>query len=128
MLDTNTCIYAMSAAKGFEPKLALGDCVISVVVLGELEWGVLRSKRVEFNRHALQQWLTAVQAVDMDIKVARRYGKLRADLAAAGQLIGPNDLWIAAHALSLGLPLITHNLREFRRVPGLAIDTWMRPS
>lgn len=127
MLDTNTCIYAMSAAKGFEPKLPLGDCLISVVVLGELEWGVLHSKRVESNRNALAHWLTAVQVMDMGIEVARRYGKLRANLATAGQLIGPNDLWIAAHALSLGLPLITHNLREFERVPELAIRTWMQP-
>lgn len=127
MLDTDTCIYAMSAAKGFEPKLPLGDCVISVVVLGELEWGVLHSKRVESNRDALEGWLAAVRVVDLGIEVARRYGKLRASLAAAGQLIGPNDLWIAAHALSLGLPLITHNRREFGRVPELAVDTWMQP-
>ena len=127
MLDTNTCIYAMSTAKSFEPKLPLGDCVVSVVVLGELEWGVLHSKHVESNRNALEHWLAAVQVMDLGIEVARRYGKLRASLAAAGERIGPNDLWIAAHALSLGLPLITHNLREFGRVPELAVDTWMQP-
>ena len=59
MLDTDTCIYAMSRAVGFEPKLPLQDCVISVVVFGELEWGVLRSERVERNRDALDQWLAA---------------------------------------------------------------------
>ena len=125
MLDTATCIYAMSRAEGFEPKLPLQDCVISVVVLGELEWGVLRSKRVERNRDALSEWLAAVQVMDMKLDVAGHYGRLRANLAAMGQLIGPNDLWIAAHALSLGLPLITHNLREFGRVQELAVETWM---
>ena len=57
--------------------------------------------------------------------VARRYGRLRAHLRAIGQPIGPNDLWIAAHALARDVPLITHNLSEFRRVPGLAVETWM---
>ena len=126
MLDTDTCIYAMSAAEGFEPKLPLQECVISVVVLGELEWGVRRSQHVERNRAALGEWLAAVQVMDMNVDVGRRYGRLRANLAATGQLIGPNDLWIAAHALSLGLTLISHNLREFKRVPGLTVETWMQ--
>ena len=60
--------------------------------------------------------------------VARRYGRLRASLAQSGELIGPNDLWIAAHALSLGVPLITHNLRQFSRVPELTVNTWMQTS
>ena len=74
----------------------------------------------------LDEWLAVVQGTAMNADVGRRYGRLRARLAAAGQLIGPNDLWIAAHARSLGLPLISHNLREFQRVPGLAVETWMR--
>ena len=127
MLDTNTCIYAMQRARGFAPRLPLRDCGISVVVLGELEWGVQHSTRVAENREALEHWLTAVQVVEMDIDVARRYGRIRADLAAAGQPIGPNDLWIAAHALALDLPLITHNVAEFGRIPELSIDTWMTP-
>ena len=89
MLDTDTCIYAMSAAEGFEPKLPLQDCAISVVVLGELELGVRRSRHVEHNRAALGEWLTAVQVTDMNADVGRRYGRLRANLTAAGQLIGP---------------------------------------
>ena len=126
MLDTDTCIFAMSDAEGFEPQLPLQDCAISVVVLGELEWGVRRSQRVERNQAGLDEWLTAVQVTGMNADVGRRYGTLRAHLAAAGHLIGPNDLWIAAHALSLELPLISHNLHEFERVPGLAVETWMR--
>ena len=71
--------------------------------------------------------LTAVQVVEIDVGVARRYGRIRADLAAVGQPIGPNDPWIAAHALALDLPLITHNIAEFGRIPELSIDTWMTP-
>ena len=117
----------MTRARGFAPRLPLRDCGISVVVFGELEWGVQRSARVAENRAALEHWLTAVQVVEMDVGVARRYGRIRADLAVSGQPIGPNDLWIAAHALALDLPLITHNVAEFGRIPELSTDTWMNP-
>ena len=126
MLDTDTCIYAMSSAPGFQPALPLRDCAISVVVLGELEFGVLRSQRISHNRAALDHWLAAVQVLEIDLDVGLRYGRIRAGLTSSGDLIGPNDLWIAAHALSLGVPLISHNLREFRRVPGLSVETWMQ--
>ena len=125
MLDTDTCIFAMSHAVGFVPKADLRDCGVSVVVLGELEWGVRRSTRVRENQASLQQWLAAIEVAQMDGEVARRYGQLRADLNRIGQPIGPNDLWIAAHALALAVPLITNNLLEFERVPGLVAETWM---
>ena len=125
MLDTDTCVFAMARATGFVPGTALRDCGISVIVLGELEWGVRRSTRIRANQASLQQWLAAVEVAHMNDEVARRYGQLRADLDLIGRPIGPNDLWIAAHALSLELPLITNNLSEFGRVPGLVVETWM---
>lgn len=125
MLDTDTCIHAMKGSAGFTPRVRLVDCGISVVVLGELETGVWRSQRREANRLALDHFLAAVPVVAPDTETGRRYGRLRAQLAASGDLIGPNDLWIAAHALALDLPLITHNLAEFRRVPGLTAETWL---
>lgn len=88
MLDTDTCIYAMSAAPGFQPALPLRDCAISVVVLGELEFGVLRSQQIQRNRAALDHWLIAVQVLDMSLDVGLRYGKIRAELTTNGQLIG----------------------------------------
>ena len=125
MLDTNTCIYARKRLAGFEPRLPLSDCGVSIIVLGELEWGVARSRRVEENQNGLRDFLTAVQVIDLDVEVARQYGQLRAYLRSIGQPIGPNDLWIAAHALARNVPLITHNLSEFQRVPDLSVDTWM---
>lgn len=125
MLDTDTCIFAMAKATGFRPRMLLRDCGISMVVLGELECGVRGSVKVKENRRALDHWLAAIQVLDVDADVARRYGQLRADFEAIGNLIGPNDLWIAAHALSLDVPLISNNLSEFRRVPGLSVETWM---
>ena len=125
MLDTDTCIYARKRPAGFAPRLPLRECGISIIVLGELEWGVAQSSRVEENRAGLRDLLAAVRVVDLDAEVARQYGRLRAHLRAIGQPIGPNDLWIAAHALARDVPLITHNLAEFRRVPGLSAETWM---
>ena len=125
MLDTDTCIYARKRPAGFKPRLPLHDCGISVVVLGELEWGVARSRRFEENQAALRTLLAAVQVIDLDAEVARQYGQLRAHLRSIGQPIGPNDLWIAAHALARDVPLVTHNLSELRRVPGLSVETWM---
>ena len=125
MLDTDTCIYARKRAAGFAPKLPLQDCGISIIVLGELESGVARSSRVAENRASLRDLLATVQVIDLDAEVARRYGRLWAHLRSIGRPIGPNDLWIAAHALAREVPLVTHNLSEFRRVPDLSAETWM---
>ena len=128
MLDTNTCIYAMKGVKGFEPRLPLHDCAISVIVLGELEWGARRSSRATQNMVALSEFTGAVRVVGIDREVAREYGWLRAHLHSTGQPIGPNDLWIAAHALACDVPLITHNLSEFGRVPSLVAESWLTAS
>ena len=125
MLDTDTCIYARKRPAGFKPRLPLHDCGISIIVLGELEWGVAQSRRFEENQTALRTLVAAVQVIDLDADVAREYGQLRAHLRSIGQPIGPNDLWIAAHALARDVPLVTHNPSEFRRVPGLSVETWM---
>ena len=125
MLDSDTCIRARKRPAGFKPRLALYECGISIIVLGELEWGIAQSRRLEENRAALRALLAAVQVIDLDAEVARQYGRLRAQLRSIGQPIGPNDLWIAAHALALDVPLVTPNLSEFSRVPGLAAETWL---
>ena len=125
MLDTNICIYAMNRRRGFQARLPLEDCGVSIVVLGELEFGAHRSSRSAQSFASIRDFAASVQVVDMDAEVARQYGRLRAHLRASGRPIGPNDLWIAAHALARDVPLITHNVSEFRRVPGLSVETWM---
>ena len=125
MLDADTCIYASNRRVGFKPRLPLHECAISIVVLGELEFGVARSRRVEENQAALRTLLSAIHVVEPDVDVAGRYGQLRAHLRLIGRPIGPNDLWIAAHALALDMPLVTNNLAEFSRVPGLVTETWL---
>ena len=125
MLDTDTCVYLIKKAPGFKPKSVVQDCYISAIVLGELEYGVANSAetRREQNRLALLDFISAVQTLPLTESVSEMYGKVRA--ALKNQPIGPNDTWIAAHALALQLPLVTNNAREFSRVPDLVIDTWM---
>jgi tRNA(fMet)-specific endonuclease VapC len=96
---------------------------MSIISYGELYFGAKKGRR----RHAmeiLELLLVGVPPLMMDAEVARRYGDLRAELEARGQSIGGNDLWIAAHALSAKLILVTNNEREFGRVPGLKIENW----
>ena len=78
---------------------------VSIIVLGELEWGAWLSNRQDQSFASITDFIAAVQVVDLDADVAREYGQLRAHLRSIGQPIGPNDLWIAAHALARGVPL-----------------------
>ncbi len=90
-------------------------------MLAELEVGARLSARPEQAREALDRLLENLSIMPFDQTAAERYGSLRASLQAAGRLIGPLDMLIAAHALSLNLPLLTGNVREFERVPGLRL-------
>jgi tRNA(fMet)-specific endonuclease VapC len=72
----------------------------------------------------LDEFIAAVPALALPVEVASVYGAIRAALQARGEMIGGNDLWIAAHAKAADLTLVTNNEREFRRVPGLKIQNW----
>lgn len=128
MLDTNTCIYAikhrppevLAALRRHEAE-GLG---ISAITAAELAFGVAKSGSPR-NAQALRQFLEPLEIADFDAEAAQAYGRVRADLEAAGTPIGPLDTQIAAHALALKATLVTHNLREFRRVPGLALADWV---
>ena len=127
MLDTNTCIWIMNRDSRLAPGSLQSECDISQVVLGELEFGVFNSgenHRAQ-NRIALDDFLGNVLVAPLSNEVAREYGRIRARLKQQGTLIGPNDLWIAAHAVCLGLPLVTANTPEFMRVEDLELDNWV---
>jgi len=98
---------------------------VSVITLAELEYGVSKSSRPARNREALAQFISPLEVVSFDRHATTAYGKLRAALEKKGQPIGSMDLLIAAHALSLQVRLITHNVKEFRKVPGLRIEDWV---
>jgi tRNA(fMet)-specific endonuclease VapC len=127
MLDTNICIYAIKhrpssvlAALRRHEAVGLG---VSSITVAELEFGAAKSGS-DRNRVALQQFLEPLEVADFDRAAARTCGPLRAQLEAAGTPIGPLDTQIAAQALALGITLVTNNLREFHRVPGLKLANW----
>ena len=128
LLDTNTCIYLINqhpleVLRKFN-EYAVGDIGISSVTAAELHFGVHKSQRPEENRRALEQFLLPLNVAPFDENAAAAYGHVRAQLEKQGTLIGPLDTLIAAHALSLDLTLVTNNLREFERVPGLEVENW----
>lgn len=99
---------------------------MSAITYGELSYGAVRSAD---RARALAQLDSLVQAIPVEplgSDVSRSYGAIRATLEKQGRVIGNNDLWIAAHALALDLALATTNEREFRRVPGLSVENWMK--
>jgi tRNA(fMet)-specific endonuclease VapC len=127
LLDTNICIYLIrekpaSLLKQFR-KLTPGDVGISVITLCELEYGVENSSNPSRNREALNLFLLPLMVFTFTVSVAIEYGKIRKALRQ--NQIGSLDLLIAAHAIQLGFTLVTDNLREFKRVPGLRCENWI---
>ena len=96
----------------------------SIVVASEIRFGLQRgaSDRV---RQQMETLLAAVDILPLEAPADAHYGEIRAHLEKLGQPIGANDLLIAAHARALGLVMVTHNLREFQRVPGLSVEDWL---
>ena len=128
LLDTNVCIHLIreqppSVLQRLH-EYAVGDIGISVITLAELEYGVSKSSKPAKNKEALDQFVAPLAVVAFDRSATEVYGKLRTTLERKGQSIGGMDLLIAAHALALNVRLATHNVREFRRVPGLRVETW----
>ncbi|HAD03743.1 MAG: twitching motility protein PilT [Desulfuromonadales bacterium GWC2_61_20] len=128
MLDTNICIYLIKQ----QPEAVLrhflnyqiGDIGISSITLAELRFGVAKSKQREKNAHALDEFIMPLEVLPFDEVAALAYGDIRMRLEKAGTPIGAMDLLIAAHALSVGVTLVTNNTREFSRIPALHIADW----
>jgi tRNA(fMet)-specific endonuclease VapC len=128
MLDTNICIYIIkqqipSVLNRFL-DYQIGDIGISSITLSELRYGVAKSKYKEKNTKALDEFIIPLEVVPFDEKAALAYGDVRAFLENAGTPIGSMDSLIAAHALSLGVTLITNNTRKFNRIPQLTLADW----
>jgi tRNA(fMet)-specific endonuclease VapC len=129
LLDTDSCIALIKRkpAKMLDKLTshAPGDVGLSTITLAELHYGVAKSAQKETNAPALDEFLLPFEVADFDEMAADSYGEVRAALERAGPPIGPLDTQIGAHALSLGSVLVTHNTREFRRIPGLAVEDWL---
>lgn len=128
MLDTNICIYVM---KTYPPELrdkfnALAEQLcISCITLGELHYGAEKSARRPENLTAIENFVARLEVLPFGSKAAAHYGQLRAELERAGKPCGPHDTQIGGHARSEGLILVTNNMREFARMPGLRVENWV---
>ena len=128
MLDTDTCSYIMKRSNETVitrlRAVAVADVCMSVITKSELLYGVEVSPRREQDATALGAFLPHVEVLEFPEDAAPHYAQIRADLKKRGQMIGANDLFIAAHARSLGLRLVTNNTAEFGRVKGLTLENW----
>ena len=128
LLDTNAWVDYLT---GRYPRLVARvqrsspeDLRLNSVVVAELRYGADHSARRRTNHARIDALLDEIECLDFDLSAATTYGRLRARLEAAGTPIGPNDMLIAAHALSRGLTVVTDNVGEFGRVKGLKIENW----
>lgn len=130
MLDTNICIYVIRRRPPeLRPRFnSLADQLcISAVAAGELIYGAEKSSRPVENLEIVEAFTARLAVLPFAERAAAHYGQIRAALERDGKPIGPHDTMIAAHARSEGLVLVTNNLREFQRVPGLRAENWVAP-
>jgi tRNA(fMet)-specific endonuclease VapC len=129
LLDTNICIYIIKkkppqVLKKFK-TFKINDLGMSSITLAELEFGVHLSTYPEKNQEALNEFLSPLEILPFDDRAAISYGNIRAYLQQRGMKIGAMDMLIAAQAKSLSIPLVTNNLKEFKRIPGLLLENWV---
>ena len=129
LLDTNICIYiARQKPPGVLARLQRlrpGDVGMSVITYLELVFGCWKSQRREENLERIKELEPLIPVLALDATGGRHYGQIRTEFERKGLAIGAYDLLIAAHALSLGLTLVTNNVRELRRIPQLKVENWV---
>jgi len=129
LLDTNICIHIRRrrppAVLARFQRLKPGEAVISVITYGELHFGAAKSQFREQANRQLIELAGLLPVIALPPQAGQHYGAIRAALEAKGEMIGNNDLWIAAHAKAAALTLVTNNEHEFRRIPGLKIQNWV---
>ena len=130
LLDTDICSYIM---KGSHPALLerirsvpITDQVVSVVTMAELLYGVKLSVKPKQTRAAYDAFIRHLEVIDWSAEAAEHYADIRANLKLRGEMIGANDLLIAAHARSMKAIVVTNNVREFGRVKGLKVENWTK--
>lgn len=129
LLDTNICIHVRqqrppTVLARFQ-RLKAGEAAISVVTYGELLHPIEKSRWREQGSRQLAELASLLPVLALPAQAGATYGAIRAGLEAKGEIIGNNDLWIAAHAKAAELILVTNNEQEFRRVPGLKVQNWV---
>jgi tRNA(fMet)-specific endonuclease VapC len=129
LLDTNICIYIAkhnpASVRERFAQHAANELAMSVITLGEFRFGAEKSQAKEKALTVIEDLASLMNIEDLTESTAEHYGQIRAELQKSGQMIGNNDLWIAAHARSQGWVLVTNNEKEFLRVEGLRVENWV---
>jgi tRNA(fMet)-specific endonuclease VapC len=128
MLDTDICIYVMknrsqSLARRFEE--ATGEMCVSSIAFAELRFGIEKSNRREESLTAIEEFLSGVPILEFEESAAIHYAQIRAELERSGRPAGTHDMMIGGHARATGLVVVTNNLREFGRMPGVRLENWL---
>jgi tRNA(fMet)-specific endonuclease VapC len=126
-LDTNTLIYALKGKGRVRERLQYldpQDAGVPSIVAYEMEFGTVNSANPAKRRLELNRLFSVITILPFDRQSAARAASLRVDLEKAGMQIGPLDTLIAGTALAHGATLVTHNFREFSRIPGLQVEDW----
>ena len=129
MLDTNMLIYIIK----HKPESVITHFMkykpqqigISSIVYAEMMYGVYNSEHTQRNLAAFHALVDNLSLIDFDSKAASLYGQHKARLRKIGQLISDNDLLIGCHALALGVPLISNNIREYHLIAGVKFENWI---
>ncbi len=128
LLDTNVCVDYLTgrypAVVARIQRSVPDDLCLSSVVVSELRYGAEHSARPSANHARIDALVEEIETLPFELGDAAAYGRLRAALETQGRPIGPNDTFIAAHALARRLVLVSDNVREFRRVRGLRVENW----
>ncbi len=129
LIDTNICIYIMNNhPPEVLPKfksIGVGKVGISSITVSELHYGACKSNHIKKNIKRLDEFLSPFEILSYDKNASKYYGKIRSQLEKQGNIIGPLDMLIAAHALSNNLILITNNVKEFIRIKFLRVENWV---
>jgi tRNA(fMet)-specific endonuclease VapC len=130
LLDTNAVIHIRQrhppAVVSRLEQIGREEVALSAVTYGELIYGAEKSRRREWNLGVIAQLVTLLPVLPLPKEAGDAYGALRTTLERRGEVIGNDDLWIAAHAIVASLILVTNNERELRRVPGPLVENWTR--
>ena len=128
LLDTNIVIYVLKRRRKEVLEIFNRNAsrmAISSITLSELIYGAEKSPNMDKNLEAIEEFVSHLDVLPYDAKASQHYGQIKAALEKRGEIIGENDIHIAAHAISQGLILVTNNLQEFKRVPNLARENWV---
>lgn len=130
LLDTHVCIYIakkhpQEVLEKFK-HLAVGEVGMSIITYGEFFYGACKSHYADKSTQLLKELIKLIPVLDLPLDAGKYYGKSRQELERLGQTIGNNDLWIAAHALSIDVILVSNNLKEFSRIPTLKLENWIK--